>query len=349
METGNNVLTYEKGKFRVQLEIPEYSTLSGMDIDKILSIASWKKDVNEQIYRSEGGRSVLIERSEPAYNNGMELDGLQISGVGYISITESMGDTLFSHDGNKIVPPSHENFRKIKMGKRMKTSTIVNGTFCEKVTGYDPLGSYTEENMFEKVKNTRLACSMKNVAFSVPLAEAYGRYNDISHDGSNLSFSVFSVPHPGEERFMAYLMKNLESVLPELLKTGFVLGNSIHGMHENKYVHRQIHFSNFYFIDNRFHIDDWGTLVDLKTVDIEDVPKYMTMDIRMPQQNVEKILTFIGNGIKSEYKNMFSVSFVNAVLSGYFAEGIDALEFVTDKIRDDVSVITHIIKTKKKL
>ena len=116
------------GRFRVQLEIPKNSTLSKGDVEEILEASSWKTDpskVAEGNY--EGVRSILLRRENPIKKGGIELPGLQISGIGYRKIDFS---TPLLTLESSFYPPSTENFmnQTSQVSRTLMSTSYAEGT-----------------------------------------------------------------------------------------------------------------------------------------------------------------------------------------------------------------------------
>ena len=100
--------TYQ-GRYRVQLELPPESTLTPREIETVLAMASWEINPTTRATALEGSRAVLIGRERSIERAGVQLSGLQISGIGYIPFTIS-SNGLYCIKRAEFVPPSNKNF-----------------------------------------------------------------------------------------------------------------------------------------------------------------------------------------------------------------------------------------------
>jgi tRNA A-37 threonylcarbamoyl transferase component Bud32 len=93
-------------------------------------------------------------------------------------------------------------------------------------------------------------------------------------------------------------------------KVANLLGKSANEMHERGYAHRQLHFGNFYHLEeqNKLQIVDWSTMVPLKGKGKEPAMK-AAIDIAIPKQGfdgtVDTFFTLVDDDIKGYYKDQF--------------------------------------------
>lgn len=295
LEHDNQVYVHGKGKYKVQLEVPNGSGLTTNDIGRILSIASWEGgSIDDKVEGYEGGRSVLITRENPYVHKDVDLPGLQIAGVGHkrFKTTRVRGAYL---PEDSMQPPTTHNFLDYFKDDEglMSTSVIRDGILTSEKQKYSPLGTYTEQRIRHKVANTRLAGTLP-VSFSVPKVEAYGRYFNLSRKGQHMGFIVFTVPHVGLSRFAEQFISG--AIGSEMAFNQFynysawvmhVLAKSLLDLHKAGYAHKQPHASNFYYVNKHsdptnhtVHLMDWSTMTPIvedenglmnKVIDIQSV------------------------------------------------------------------------------
>ena len=118
---GAEVRSY-KGRYNVQLEIPDCSTLTENEIGRILAVSSWDTDPSSAADGCEGGRDILLKRESPIHKGEVELPLLQVSGIGYRKIN-FVSEKVHVLDGNsEFFPPSQDNFMDNLKGTLMTTS-----------------------------------------------------------------------------------------------------------------------------------------------------------------------------------------------------------------------------------
>ncbi len=347
------------GRYAAQLEIPKGSSLSDNDIERILRVAGWEEDEMEHMVDGfEGGRAVLLGKDKISYNNGMALKALQVSGVGYLELERLEGKrALFSPKG-KMKPPDTENFYDYidLMGEEGGSTTgFRNGVIEFERPEYAPRGSYLESRAKEKINKTRKARNLNLKRMTVPKIEAYGRYLDLKHNDEHLSFMVFPVPSVSG-RFAESFLKSFEGSFDGFATYMGTLadrvGRAVRELHNKGKCHRQLHFSNFYYIpeSGRLYVMDWGTMMDLKGIDADK----RAIDIRIPHQNLEHLQELMFGRIRNLSDGDFmigmnSISFLQETLGSYFGREIDLMKLY-DQIRmetgieDDAESIVEIIK-----
>lgn len=331
LEDKVEIFDYGKGEHQIQLEVPRESSLTQTDIERILSIASWEGGrIDDKIDGYEGGRSVVITKDRPIYKKGIELKGLQISGVGYNAPEKVKGTYV---EGESMIPPSTANFLDTVEENLMQTTVISGRTLASERSTYSPLGSYTEGRIRKKIENTRKALTF-SVSFSRPTVEAYGRFVNLVHDNQHLGFIVFTIPSTDLRRFAAQYVKEvtnnrvpLHCFIEDIKEVMRTLGRNLRELHEAGYVHRQPHFSNFYYLINErmetIHLMDWSTMIPLGALKREKALNRI-IDLRIVHQNVEKLCSMLYNAPK-DLSTGISVDMLQQLLSSYFGRRIDVM------------------------
>lgn len=312
-------LKRHEGRFQVELGLPQDSSLSSRDIDRILSISSWDGDINNQIDGTEGMRSVLITKDQPRKVRDIELKGLQISGVGY-KPSNKISDT------SPLVPPSVDNFYDLEIGETVsRTGDVKNGKFIASSGEYTPIGAYAMDEWTHKIKSTQTASSLP-VSFYTPKVEAYGKYSNLEHNGENLGFLVFSIPDVNLRRFnpqFAYDFLQMpdytgDVAMKQFEHVGSLLGKSAWELHKNRYVHRQLHLGNFYYLqeqDNLF-IMDWSTMKPLAGTRYER-SMLKAIDIIVPLRGFESVLDDLNREHDYETRAMLKMHVFHEQLQAY--------------------------------
>jgi hypothetical protein len=308
-----------EGQFQVQLDIPSDSSLSSSDIERILRISSWDGDINTQIDGVEGQRSVLITKDEHRHDRDIQLKGLQISGVGY-------KPSPIISDATPLVPPHAGNFFDLEVGQRIQATTGMKaGKFVKETAAYAPTGAYGMEEWERKVKSTSTARKL-STSFYTPPIEAYGQYTDLQHDGENLRFLVFSIPDVNLRRFNPQFAHDFvdmpdytgEVAMEHFAHVGTLLGKSARELHQNRFVHRQLHLGNFYYLkeqDNLF-IMDWATMKPVSGSRRERAMLQM-IDLVIPHQGFEYVTNELNPDFDYDTRAMLNIPTFHALLNGY--------------------------------
>lgn len=331
---GTRQIISAKGDYQIQLEIPSRSSLTAGDIERIVGIVSWEGGrIDDKVDGYEGGRSVLITKERPKLRKGIALEGLQISGIGYVEIGHGSGRLHTTSKTPVMHPPSTENFMESVGEDEMHTSGVANGRSVVERESYAPRGAYLEERVRRKIENTRTAYSLP-LSFSVPSVEAYGRYLDLVHDGQRLAFAVFTVPSATMQRFAGDYVSQLAdhnvkfgSFTEDMQEVMEVLGNALRELHVAGYAHRQPHFSNFYLINDfdalelKLHMMDWSTMVPLGKIRGENATK-RAIDLRIVHQNSETLCREL-YGVNEESMPAFSVPMLERLMCSYFGKRMD--------------------------
>ena len=186
---------YDRGRYRVQLDIPFGSSLTSGEVDRILRLASWETPpTRENVDGYEGGRAVLIQKERAHWRRGVQLGGLQISGIGYSDVA-FLGEVCIYNSLNPFYPPSQGNFMD-RVGSKMATTFSEEGRFVTHRPQYRALGTYLEEELQLKVEKTYEASLFHLSHLVTPSVEAYGRYLDPEFSSENrpFGFMVFPIP-----------------------------------------------------------------------------------------------------------------------------------------------------------
>jgi len=343
LEPDNQIYVHGKGRYKVQLEVHDGSGLTSNDIGRILSIASWEGgSIDNKVENYEGGRSVLITRETPYVSRGIELPGLQIAGVGYKEFERLDSGLVAASD--LMRPPTTDNFLDYFADDdtQMATSVSSGGIITNKRQGYSPLGTYTEQRILHKVRNTRLAGTLP-VSFSVPKVEAYGRYFNLSHEGQHMGFIVFTVPDVSMQRFAGQChddtVKNKvphDQFIQYIGNVMGVVGRSLWDLHVTGYAHLQPHLSNFYYLGedpnpskHTIHLMDWSTLTPLG--DGGDNVNNKSLDIRIVHQTFEKLFKDLYR-VPTQDSSVISIRVLERLLNAYIGSSrpyitIDVMSF----------------------
>lgn len=269
-----------QGRYQVQLEILPESTLTQNDVQKVLKLASWDKDPNTEQVSYEGGRGILIPRKKPITIQDQKLEALLVSGIGYrkLSVKEN-GDADVEEE--TFYPPSKENFIDGLPGKIIGFSYAKGEEIVDEFDNYSPLGTYTQETLIEKVRQTRLVSQLGLTQLVVPPIEAYGRFinEELKDENGDFGFLVFSVPKIGRKRFweeLVTIVNNEENWFHANEKVASLVRNFIKSMsrglselHQQGYVHLSTHLSNWY-LGEKASLTDWETAERLKGTETEN-------------------------------------------------------------------------------
>jgi hypothetical protein len=257
-----------QGKYQVQLEILPESTLTRDDIQRVLELASWRKDPNTEPVSYEGGRGILVPRKEPITIQDQKLETLLISGIGYRKmLVDDSGNASVEED--IFYPPSTENFMDGLPKGLIGYSYAKGEEIVDEFDGYSPLGTYTTETLKEKIEQTRLASGLGLTKLIVPPIEAYGRFvnEELQNDSGNFGFLVFSVPENNKrfrERLRNIICSGKEDntilnhVLQSMQSFISVIYPGLYELHWKGYAHGSTHLSNWYS-ENKAILSDWET------------------------------------------------------------------------------------------
>jgi len=331
LEDLKDVVTFN-GKYRVQLEIPKSSTLTGKEVEKVLALSSWKSDPNKEAKSYEGIRSVVIDREYPIRKGPIELGGLQISGIGYKEFdTSKMLQTV--PKSVNFYPPSKENFMDYVTGTKMSTAHAEGRRVVSTRPGYRALGTYTKPELKQKIKCTMDISDVRLEKMTVPHVEAYGRFlgNELRNDSGNFGFIVFPVPGTSKPRaanefFGKFLKLSHKKSDPREVVMNYYYGISpyicslVDGLRElhdkARRVHLQTHFDNFYLVDRTPYVMDWTTMRRLGD-DREENILNRSIDIRRPADDYDSIFSNIFPSAPQDFKSHMSTLVKEMVLEIY--------------------------------
>lgn len=307
LEDLRDTVTYN-GKYRVQLEIPKSSTLTGKEVEKVLALSSWKSDPNKEAKSYEGIRSVVIDREYPIKKGSIELRGLQISGIGHKEFdTSKMLQTIPESD--HFYPPSKENFMDHVTGTKMSTAHAEGRRVISTRPGYRALGTYTKPELKQKLKSTMDIADVRLEKMTVPHVEAYGRFLDdeLRNDSGNFGFIVFPVPGVNKPRAANEFFGKFSKLVhkksdPKEVVMTYYYGISpyicsfVDGLRElhdkARRVHLQTHFDNFYLVDGNPYVMDWATMRRLGS-DKEENILNRSIDVKRPADDYNSIFSSI--------------------------------------------------------
>lgn len=345
LEDLRDVVTYN-GKYRVQLEIPKSSTLTGKDVEKVLTLSSWKSDPNKETKSYEGIRSVVIDRECPIKKGPIELRGLQINGIGYRELDISKMLQNIPKNGH-FYPPSKENFMDRVTGTKMSTVHAKGRRIIPTRPGYRALGTYTKPELKQKLKSTMEIADVHLEKMVVPHVEAYGRFLDdeLRSDSGNFGFIVFPVPGVGKLRAANEFFSEFSKLAhkksdPKETVMAYYYGISpyicsfVHGLRElhdkARRVHLQTHFDNFYLVDGNPYVMDWATMRRLGS-DKEENILNRVIDVKRPADDYDSIFSSAFPKAPEGFKSHMSTIVKGMVLEVYSKnpkEEVNLLSFV---------------------
>ncbi|MEN9626184.1 MAG: motif [archaeon] len=322
-----NVRTYQ-GRYKIQLEIPETSTLTATEIDTIGAICSWDVDPNDAAEGYEGVRAVLISREKPIATRGIELRALQISGIGHLTIEDLRKNKM----SIPFLPPSKNNFIDLVSGTLMSTSRAVNGKLITTRPSYRALGTYLAAELEEKVRGTTIVSHFRLEHLVTPHVEAYGRFLDDSLRDENGYFGFLVLPSPAidKRRVGEEIYDVMESApYPKTLDKGLTkffnymhasilpLIKGLRELHDKeRYVHHQTHLSNFYNINGNSYLVDWGTITRLGE-DREDNILDRVIDVKIPVDTFKKVFSGVFDMLSSYDHDIAELRAIENVLKVY--------------------------------
>lgn len=309
------------GHLAIQLEVPNGSSLTPVDIAKIMSIASWRGGrIDDKIVSIEGGRAAVIEKERPVGR----LHGLLLSGIGYAP-PKKIGN--FYDLCDSMQPPSTLNFMEIVDKDKIRTSVVVDGQIVTQRPAYAPLGSYCSERLKRKIINTRNALRLP-ISFIRPTVEAWGRYVDLKYRDQNLGFAVFGIPSAHLSRFMAqYVQKaatdenSLMVFLRDMANLMKIMGWNLKKLHKAGFAHHQPHFSNFYMLGRDICLMDWSTMAPLGNTSIERAMN-KAIDLRIVQQDVGILCEGL-YGLRGANLYEISMAMMSEIVSAYYGRRVD--------------------------
>ena len=335
-------ITYDKGRFPLQLEIPEGSTLSESDIERVLYVSSWEhEDMSSAVEGFEGARGVRIAKENPGYVEGIQTPDRYIAGVGSRKMKRSRSklEGIFTYTGD-MVPPSRKNFyteigfRNLEGG----TSEIVDGELRFSRRDYSPLGSYSESEAREKIKGTIEARNMALSLMAVPKVEAYGRYLQNGDGSEPMTMIVFQVPRGKRlgETLINTFRGSYNGFLSYMDDFASSLGAGAREMHDKWKCHRQLHFDNVYYNKEwpgscKLYVMDWATLRTLRGRG--DMNK--ALDIKIPWQKFKSVQQMMFKPLGGKASRMAAqralwqnaMLFTGRIFNSYYGIDADIMSF----------------------
>ncbi len=324
-----------RGRYRVQLEIPEGSTLTSGEIDKVLAVSSWDADPNKEAVDYEGSRSILLNRQIPTMRGPIELKGLQVSGIGYKRFIS--GEHLGTLSDEPFRPPTTDNFMDSVHGTMMGTSYGQGRRVVHTIPKYRALGTYLFSELAEKVRKTLEVSKMHFDGLVVPNVEAYGRYLDdgLRNEEGEFGFVVFPIPDPKLPRVTQQSLQMFARVVTERgnrynaqeLMLFYHTITSLHmlplilalrELHEKRVVHLQPHSSNYYLVrDVQIpYIMDWSTMRRLGE-DREENLVNRVIDMRRPADDYVSMFRSIIPETSREFTDMMTAHTLSMVMEMY--------------------------------
>jgi len=295
-----------KGRFNVQLEIPETSTLTSGEVDRAGAISSWDMDPNVGGDGYEGGRAVLMRRGKEIIKQRIPLKMLQLSGIGYFPIDFSAGYAACLPD-QAFLPPNKENFIAKMPGTKMSTSYAQDGKMITTRSKYRATGTYTHPELIQTIGKTIEAGKFQLEKLVTPHVEVYGRFLDDELRDENGSFGFIGFPVPDqprafqnlleelskdslqtcsqEEAFLAYYYSFSSKAVPLII--------GLRDLHDNARVsHLQPHLSNYYSVKSIPYLMDWYTMVGLSENKENNVIN-RAVDLLKPVDNYMEALSLL--------------------------------------------------------
>ena len=325
-----------RGRYRIQLEIPEGSTLTSGEIDKVLAVSSWDVDPNTEAAGYEGSRAVLLNRERPTRRGPFELKGLQLSGIGYKRFI--MGQDLATTSDEPFRPPTTDNFMDVMTGTKMGTSYAQGRRVVHTTPAYRAAGTYLLPELRDKVIKTVEVSRMQFDGLVVPNVEAYGRYLDpeMRNQEGEFGFAVFPIPDPKIPRVTH---KSLQMYAKQILEGGgryteqelmlfyHVITSShllpmilaLREMHDKvRIVHLQPHSSNYYLVDGIPipYVMDWSTMRRLGQ-DREENLINRAIDMRRPADDYVHMLRSILGDMSQDFTDMVTAHTLSMVMEMY--------------------------------
>jgi hypothetical protein len=336
-----------KGKFEVQLEIPEGSTLTSKDIDKVLNISSWTEGSTKDIADYEGGRSVLVDRESPVKIGPVELKALEISGVGYKNI--DFRSTLQDGDGGKFHPPSNENLMNRVAGK-MSTSHAEGSKIVTTKPSYRAMGTYTLPELKQKVANTMEVSKIKLDSLATPIVEAYGRYIDQSlrNQDGQFGFFVFDVPGVSKKTAAEESFEKFKSTLndkeedPRIAIMNFYystapyiisFADGLRELHDKgRRAHLQTHLANVYLTEGVPYLKDWATARKFDKNKKENVLN-RTIDLNRPVTDYGTIFKSVFPSAPNDFMTKMLKDIYGLAMEGYSQHPLDEIDYSQLELR----------------
>ncbi len=313
------------GRYSIQLEIPPESTLSELDLSRVVELATWEKNPNEHADGFEGGRGILLRREKSLGRGGLSFEGIQISGIAYRTI-DAVEKVVIISTEERFVPPSNVNFMEGLKHGLMTTSYAERGQMRDLRPRYRAKGTYTATELEQKVRNTRQISALPFQKFVTPHVEAYGRYLDeeLRNEEGPFGFMVYPVLDVSGSRLASTLVtylrelaqsgKNPNTVFEEFLSYARLITKmttrAIHELHQQELAHHQPHLSNLDLPSGGYkpYLLDWATLTHIgrrprdrainRTIDAKKVVDNLTLSI--PTTIFRQVPTTLTNKMSME-------------------------------------------------
>lgn len=354
------------GKYPIQLDIPPYSTLADEDIRRVADLATWSTDPNKASVGYEGARSIILERQSAVSLDGVSFSALQVSGIGSRSI-KFQGRLAEIDDSAPFTPPHAGNFM-VGMPPGLMSSTVARkGRLYNTRPRYRATGTYTGEELREKVVNTDTAMNLPLSETIIPPVEAYGRYLDpkLSNDEGPFGFVVFSLPSAKKSRAAEEMQKELGRVDPhnpmEIMRYFYAAGKymvplvrSLRELHDSGYVHRQPHFSNFYRAEDMTILMDLATLHPLAD-DTQTNAMNRSIDLKIAQDNYDKLFRKTFRDIPEDFQKAQAWKVLELLMEQYSGKPDAEIDFnllmkrtrsVVGKKAEEYDVVVEWVKSQ---
>lgn len=339
---GAKVIEYSKGRYKVQLEIPECSTLNEHEIKRILAMSSWEVNPGFLADGFEGGRAVLMGRASPVQRGKVLLGGLQVSGIGYRKIIFDNRAIGTIPDEGVFYPPSNENFIDAA-GTSMGTSHAEGTKAVYTRPKYRAMGTYTHPELSEKVRKTMEISGVKFERMAVPHVEAYGRYIDerlCDADGP-FGFAVFTAPDRTMQRTGTWAVDEFNrhaqdgismfdavKIFYSLISPPIcLLAGSLRELHDKGYAHLQPHLNNIYILGDTPLVMDWGTMRRLGE-DREENIINRTIDLKRPADDFMRLFRGIFSQISAPFDMQATHMAMELVMESYSGHPEDEVKVI---------------------
>ena len=302
------------GRYKVQLDIPKGSTLTGNEIERILRLSSWEVNPSTANDGYEGARSILLRREKGIVKGDIELGGLQVSGIGSRKFKFEGGG--MNYEG-KFSPPSTINFIARMQGTAMSTSRACAITILTTRPEYRAMGTYIAPELEEKILKTNEISKIELDSIVVPHVEAYGRYLDqeLGNREGQFGFVIFPVPDPKIQRASSEAMnefyacmrdgKSQQPVFEYYRTNALHMAALVHGLAElhdkARRAHLQTHMENYYFVGGKIYLADWATMTRLEGNSEENIVN-RCIDLKRPADDYERVFYSVFHDLPREYK-----------------------------------------------
>lgn len=289
----------EQGRFGVELHVVPDSHLEDRDIEQILGYAAWKPGFDHSKETYLGGRGIVIRRSSPVKKGSIMYTALQITGIGHRDLeTNGIGFLVRKSSAGPFNPPSARNFAADPLAHSISSPSVdAEGNVEYSRSDFSPWGTYSSEDLGNKVRQTYSISQIDFQRFSVPPLQAYGFYTDegLRTEEGQFGFLVMAYPARFTERLDRVVQKD-----PSLLsfKTSSLITAALAELHIKGYVHLQTHLGNMHMLDgNRLLISDWETLTELDGTEIQNAAR-RAIDILRPARDFMTLSRMLGYSMK---------------------------------------------------